>query len=138
MEPAIVAAMITTGAKVGTWLFDKWTGQKAGKEVEGYVNSHYDTIRALLTNNSVRLLRRLEDGQNHRPAELISVLYPAMGQLKREQKDQLQSEFDYRLFYLALGGLITRPTREYFITPVGVEFLRQAREKRDFMEALHG
>ncbi len=137
MEPAIVAAMISAGVKIGTWLFDKWTGQPSQRETIEYVTTHYNTLRALVTNNCMRILRRLEDGQNRSASALLEVLYPGLEQMGPEEAERLRSEFDYRLFFLALSGLITRPLREFYITPTGVEFVRQAREKRDFMEVLH-
>lgn len=136
MEPTSVAEMISAGSKIAGFLFDKWSGQKAESDVSAYVSEHYDTIRGLVSDNCMRLLKRLEDGQNRSAQELLPTVYSNFRDFEYEEIERLRSEFDYRLFFLALAGLITRPTREFYITTVGAEFVRQARERKDYFKAL--
>jgi hypothetical protein len=136
MDAAIVAGMITAGAKVGTWLFDKWPGQKIGDRTEKFISEHYDTLRGLSSDNCMRLLKRMEDGQNRSVEELFSHLYPDHESLNAKDRGRLRSEFEYRLFFMSLAGLLTRPTREFYITEAGKAFVTSARQRRDYFKVL--
>jgi hypothetical protein len=134
MEPAVIAALITAAANIGKSIFEKWSGFKTpiDKQTDDYMERHYDSFRALLSDHCVLLLKRMEDGQNHDTGELMNVVYP--NPISDELK--FSREFEYRLRFMEVIGLITQPTSEYYITPVGVSFLRRAREKRDYFRVL--
>jgi hypothetical protein len=138
MDSVVVAAMITAGTKIGQSLLEKWTGKNAEKNTVDHVSAYYDTLHGLMSDNCMRVLKRLEDGQNRSVVELMKVIYPSFEELHHEEQRRLQSEFDYRLFFMSLSGLIIRPTREFYITATGAEFIRQAREKHQYMTVLFG
>lgn len=135
MEPAIVASMINAFATIGTRVFEKWGNRPRSQEderIDERLEEHYDTLRACLTDHCVAVLKRLEDGQNRTASDLVGTVYPKLENLTRE----FETEFDYRLRYMESLGVITRPTTEYFITPVGVSFLQKARSHRDYFRVL--
>lgn len=133
MDPAVTAALIGAAASIGTSIFEKWSGRKSVDEkTDRYVEEHYDEFRALLSDHCVRILKRMEDGQNHDSGELLRAIYPDPTTDERK----VGSEFEYRLRYMEIIGLITKPTSEYYITPIGMSFLRRARERRDYFRVL--
>ena len=134
MEPTIIAALISAAASIGTSIFQKWSGSRTPLDLQTdkYVGQYYDEFRALLSDHCVRILKRMEDGQNHDAGELLGTIYT--DQINDERK--VNSEFEYRLRYMEILGLITKPTSEYYITPIGMSFLRKAREKRDYFRVL--
>lgn len=135
MEPAVVAAMISAFGSLGVKVFEKWGNAPRSREddrVDESVAEHYDTLRACLSDHCVAVLKRLEDGQNRSAMELVRVIYPSLTDVTRE----FETEFDYRLRYMESLGVITRPTTEYFITPLGISFLGHARGRRDYYRVL--
>jgi hypothetical protein len=135
MDAVVVSSMITAGAKIGTWLFDKWSGQPSDKEAQSFIDEHYDVLRGLTSDNCMRLLKRMEDGQNRSVDDLLAHLYPGNALVSAEY-GRLRSEFEYRLFFMSLAGLVIRPTREFYVTEVGKAFLNKARERRDYFKVL--
>lgn len=136
MDAAVVAAMITAGTKISTSLFEKWSGQSEDQKTRDFVEQHYNSLKGLLSDNCVRLLKRMEDGQNRTASDLITHLYPEQAKNFSAELERLQSEFEYRLFFMSLAGVIIRPTREYCITEVGKAFLNSARERKDYFKVL--
>ncbi len=135
MEPAIIASMINAFATIGTRVFEKWSNRPRSPEddkIDERLEEYYDTLRACLTDHCVAVLKRLEDGQNRTAGELVGTIYPRLENTTRE----LETEFDYRLRYMESLGVVTRPTTEYFITPLGVSFLQKARGRKDFFRVL--
>ena len=136
MEPMIVAAMISAGGKIVTSLFERWSGKTISQKTQDVLTQHYDTLKGLASDNCMRLMKRLEDGQNRSVDQLIIHLYPDYGGFSDAEKQRLRSEFEYRLFFLTLSGLVTRPTREYYITELGKAFVNEARSRRDYFNVL--
>jgi hypothetical protein len=137
MDPQIIAAMIGGVATVGSSIFEKWRGKSDTREDAGLdekLDEHYDTLRALLTDHCVAILKRLENGQNHSPQQIIPFVYSQIQFPSHVEERYFETEFEYRLQYLTTVGVLTRPTSEYYITPLGMAFLRKAREKRDYYE----
>lgn len=138
MEAPILAAMITAGANLASTMFQKWSRKPAAEEtaVQNFVGAHYDTLRALLSDHCVLILKKMEDGQNHDLAELRSWLYPDLALPSYEEQVLFEKEFEYRLRFMEAVGVITKPTSEYYITDVGMSFVQQARRNRDFFRVL--
>jgi hypothetical protein len=137
MDATIVAAMISSGTQIATTLFDKWSGTTADTKIKAYADANYNTLRGLISDNCMRILKRLEDGQNRTRKQLRESLYPDLAtSAAYSDVERLDSEFEYRLFFLTIIGVITRPTREYYITEVGKAFVSRAREKKDYFEVL--
>jgi hypothetical protein len=139
VDPQIVAAMVSSIATLGTSVFEKWGRRPRAQidtRVEERVDEHYDTLRALLTDHCVRVLKRMEDGQNHAPIELLRTIYLEVKEMGYEDVRRLEHEFEYRLRFLEVLGVVTRPTSEYFITTLGMTFLQKARDRRDYFEVL--
>lgn len=140
LEAPIIAAMITAGANVATSIFQKWSGfrTQADAEVEAFTEEHYDTYRALLTDHSVVILKKMEDGQNHDLAELRNCIYPTLTFPSYQDEIIFNKEFEYRLRFLEAIGIITQPSSEYYITSAGKAFIDRARIKRDYFRVLFG
>jgi len=136
MDPVTVAAMIKAGSDIALTIFEKWSGQTGDQKTRAFVAQHYDLLRGLVSDNCMRILKRMEDGQNRSVGELLRVLYPSAEQLGTAENERLRSEFEYRLYFLTLAGLMIRPTREFYITEVGKYFVTQARERKDYFRVL--
>jgi hypothetical protein len=139
MDATIVAAMISAGAKIAPWIYDKWSGAPrtpADEKIEGFVAENYDNLRALLTDHCVKVLKGMEDGQNHTLDELREYVYPNLNFQSYDDAGRFTKEFEYRLRYLQMVGVITQPTSEYYITKVGMTFLHTARIRRDYFRVL--
>ena len=136
MDPAVIAAMISAGTKVGMSLFDRWSGRTDDQKARAFVEKHFDAFRKLTSDNCMRLLKHMEDGQNRTVAELIVHLYPEFKKFPVEEREHLRSEFEYRLFFMSLAGLITRPTRVFYITEAGKAFVNEARKRWEYSKVL--
>src|SRR5438067_1727454 len=110
MNPTVVAAMISSGTKIAVSIFEKWSGMSSNQKTREFLVEHYDTLRGLASDNCMRVLKRLEDGQNRSTEQLLKLLYPDFASFNEGERARLQSEFDYRIFFLALAGVVTRPT----------------------------
>lgn len=128
--------MITAGSTTATWLFDKWSPAPPDQKVRDFVSKHYDVLRGLISNSCMKILRRLENGQNHSESELIVEVYPEYETMSRVEYDRLREEFKYRLYFMDLTGVIVRPTSEYYITGLGRAFINLARERKDYYDVL--
>jgi hypothetical protein len=70
MDATIVSAMIAAGTTIGTNIFEKWSGRTEPK-TQTFVDAHYNTLRGLVSDNCMKVLKRLEDGQNRSTGQLI-------------------------------------------------------------------
>ena|SRR5215213_4641847 len=140
LDPQIIAAMVSGIATLGGSIFEKWSGRttRTDERLDEKLEDHYDTLRALLTDHCVLILRKLEDGQNRETGQIVPFVYPTLTFDNYEERVRFEKEFDYRLRFMAMIGVVTRPTSEYYITPLGMSFLRKAREKRDYYGVLFG
>lgn len=135
MQAPIVAALITLGTNIAPTLFQKWSNApKTPAEVQGeeFVKQKYDDFRTLLENRSVRILVKLEDGQNRNLRQIRQLVLPDHAFRSREEEDQFDDEFAFRLKYLESTGMLTNPGGEYFITNAGMAFLAEARKRKDY------
>lgn len=82
------------------------------------------------------LLKRMEDGQNHSIDELLGHLYPEYPKARHAERRRLRAEFEYRLFFMWLLGLLTRPIRQVYITEAGKAFVSLARERGQYSKVL--
>ena len=138
MDATVIAAMISAGTQVGVSLFDKWSGRTDDQKARKYAKKHYDVLRGLTSDNCMRLLKRLEDGQNHSIDELLAHLYGEYPEARHAEQKRLRAEFEYRLFFMWLLGLLTRPIRQVYITEAGKAFVSLARERREDSKVLSG
>ena len=136
MDAAVIAAMISAGTKVGMSLFEKWSGQTDDQKARRYARKHYDVLRGLTSDNCMLLLKRMEDGQNHSIDELLGHLYPEYPKARHAERRRLRAEFEYRLFFMWLLGLLTRPIRQVYITEAGKAFVSLARERGQYSKVL--
>lgn len=118
-DPTVISAMISAIAPIGTSVFEKWGGASTQQvhQVDEKLVGAYDTLRAVLQNNSVRILRKLEDGQNRASSQLMDVISPNLARDKYDLRTALLHEIEFRLQVKETVGVITRPTSEYYITP---------------------
>jgi len=136
MDATVIAAMISAGTNIGMSLFGKWSGRTDDQEARRYARKHYRVLRGLTSDNCMRLLKRMEDGQNHSVDELLAHLYPEYPTTLRAEQKRLRAEFEYRLFFMWLLGLLTRPIRQVYITEAGKAFVSLARERREYSKIL--
>ena len=130
MEPTVLAALIVAGSKLTVSVFERWSGHTSDSKTSDFVSKHYEPYRQLCSDNCMRLLKRMEDGQNHSFVDLLDLLYP---KLDSGQSDLLH-EFEYRLGFLALAGLIVQQSvqRVAYISKAGKAFVTLARERGDY------
>jgi hypothetical protein len=131
MEPTVLAALIAAGSKLTVSVFERWSGHTSDSKISPFVSEHYETYRQLCSDKCMRLLRRMEDGQYHSFVDLLGELYP---KLDSGQSDLLHHEFEYRLMFLALAGLIVQSEQKgaYYLTKAGKAFVTLARQRMDY------
>jgi hypothetical protein len=140
MDPTVIAAIITAIASLGTSFSERFVGgsRQVDEKIFQIVKEHYDELRQHLTDPCVQILKKAEDGQNHNLEVLREAVYPNQAFSSYQDERIFNSEFDYRLRYLQLVGVLAQVGGDYFITHTGMAFLRQAREKRDYFKILFG
>ena len=138
MDPTVIAAIISAAASMGTSIFERWSGKatKVDERLDQLVKGQYEKLRRFLTDPCVKILKRAEDGQNHDMSELRDLVYPNLTFSTVQQEMILDEEFSYRLRYLQLIGALTQAGNDYYITRIGMAFLREARERKDYFKIL--
>jgi hypothetical protein len=139
MDPVIIAAIITSAAKVGPSIFQHFMGRTANveKEVQKLVSAKYPELKSCLTLSLMKLLKFGEYGDYHTVQEFRKHLYPTMTFSARKKEEAFDQEFKYRLNFLVATGFFTiSQGGEYYITQLGAGFLREARNQREFIDVL--
>lgn len=138
MDPVVISSIINAVASVGKSLFEGWSksSKKEDEKLDKIVKDNYEKLRIHMSDPCVRILRESEDRQNHDLRQLREAAYP--GTEFSSSKDELlfNKEFDYRLKYLQIAGVLSQAGTDYFITPLGMAFLREARIKKNYFDIL--
>src|SRR6266511_3617426 len=131
-DPTVIAAIITGAANIGKSIFERWSGasKNVDKRLDQFVEGEYDKLRRYLTDPSVSILKKAEDGQNHVLRDLRNFAYPNLSFSSPQEESQYDKQFDYRLRFLQLVGVLTQAVGDYYITPIGMAFLREARKRK--------
>jgi hypothetical protein len=87
----------------------------------------YDSLERVLTGGCVRALVVLSSQYNLAAEQVFDELYPALKQ--SADHSQLVHEFEYRLRFLSLLGVVNTVSSEFAITNLGLSFLREAQNK---------
>jgi hypothetical protein len=139
MEPTIIAAIISAGVKLASTFIEKWSSTKTSdakqQKVDKWVKNNYEELKGSITGNCVKLLLAVEYGESFRVDDFRKILHPQL--TLNELEIVFDLEFQYRLEYLTLIGLLNKGMREYTISRLGASFLREARQRKDYIEILH-
>jgi hypothetical protein len=131
LDPTLAAALVTASGGIIANLVERlpWGGKKDPDEGPARVTigKVYDKLRVQLTDNCAKVLLALEDGENKAPGQLVGQIVP------RPHSKKLVADFEYRLRFLCLLGLLTPVGgSEYAITKLGKAFLASARDRKDY------
>lgn len=136
MDAAIVVAMIVAFKELTISLIDKFAGVTSKEKLRSFAEQHYETLKDVCSENCMRILKQMEAGQLRRSEELLKQVYPEWTHFGACEQKRLLCEFEYRLLFLALAGLIKGPTKEYRITDLGKTFVTLARQRKDYFSIL--
>jgi hypothetical protein len=132
---------VTAAGSVLAKCLEVFTGApdpKSQDQVREVMGETYDTLRGLMTDGCVKVLRRLESGSLLYPQMIRESLYPNI-EMPTEAMTFLDKEFGYRLEYLRQCGVLNQVAgREYGITRLGLAFLEEARRRKDYYQVLFG
>ncbi len=137
MEPAVTVALISTAAKLFDTFIEMWnTSQKVDnkqRKVKNWISENYNSLRASLSENCVKLLAAVDNGKRLRVGDFLKILYPKH-KLDKRSLSLLKNELHYRLEFLVLIGVLRHLStiQRYEITRLGVAFLELARAKKDY------
>jgi pimeloyl-ACP methyl ester carboxylesterase len=139
-----------TAAKFTQWYLDTIWHAMDGKGIKSlddiqkyYAQKPYDynKLQSVITPHSMQVIHTLEDGQPRHSREIWEKVFG------KEHQGREMEEFEYRLMYLAVNGLIERNSQDghaqqiYQITPLGKAFVDEARRRghyRDMLNRLNG
>ena len=138
MDPVVIASIITAAASVGTSIFEGWSksSKKVDEKLDKLVTENYEKLRLHITDPCTRILKRSEDRQNHVLSDLREAAYPGTKFSAYTDEQQFDEQFKYRLKYLQLVGVMSQIGGDYFITPLGLAFLREARNRKEYFDIL--
>lgn len=130
-EMLIEAAAKGAAGAVTTGIIQRLLGPKSqtapDKGNEAVIDKVYPMLEGALSGGAVKTLVVLSSQYNLSREQIFDELYP---EIKPDSNhDRLLAEFEYRLRYLILLGLVTPVGSEYAITNLGLEFLRKAQDR---------
>jgi hypothetical protein len=138
MDPVIISSIITAAASIGTSIFEGWSKstKKEDEKLDKIITENYEKLRSHITDPCTRILKRSEDRQNHVLSDLRDAAYPEIKFSAYTDEKQYNEQFKYRLNYLQLVGVMFQAGGDYFITPLGMAFMREARNRKDYFDVL--
>jgi hypothetical protein len=119
-----------------------WRGEPSTdptqQQIYNLSNEKYEKLRFAVNDENMRLLLHLESCSNCNPRNLFHEVhrdyYPS---LSDRDKEFVLKEFQWRLEYLSTIGMISSVTGgQYAISHLGKNFVRRAREARDYYEVM--
>ena len=139
LAPEIIASIVTAAGEFVTRLFGDYSANRSDQDVskraDKIIAESYEDLRRVLTDNSVRVLRCVMNGQNWRVSKLRVAVHQNF-QPEHSSVTLFDDEFQYRLKYLASLGLLFEVAggREYAITPLGMAFAQTAQKQKDYFQ----
>ena len=142
MEPSIILAVTAVAGNLLGKALELFAGNRdpaSEAEVRQVAEEAYEPLKQNLSGGCVRVMKMLESGNLRYPHMLRKQFYPDVVDLSAEDMSKLDSEFRYRLEFLRQNGVVTQVAGgEYGITRLGLAFLSEARQRRDYYEELFG
>jgi len=139
MDPIITSSLIGAATSLFKTLIQTWGKDKASDKtqakVEKWADKRFEDFEQALTVNCVKILSFLEYSSGLRLPEARAKLHPEL-MLPTNEMHLFDLEFEYRLEYLRLLGILNKGLREYRLTRLGAAFLAEARKRGKFKEAL--
>jgi hypothetical protein len=131
MDPVVIASIITAAGGLASKMLEFWKHAPEDKDVEALaaniVATHYEGLKDGVTNESMTIIRCLENGEQWRPIQLWRKVFDAA-----PEEPRALHEFDYRLKYLETIGLIREGLNSYRITSLGKAFSNEARLRKEY------
>jgi len=93
------------------------------KRADDWVSCHYDAMRLAVSPRSATLLRQVCAHPGQQSRDYRKMMYPAL-HLDGDAQDHFDKEFQYRMDYLVLVGVLVQEINRYHLTEVGAAFLR--------------
>jgi hypothetical protein len=143
LETLIIPILAKASGKMLDKVIDRWwpskesTAKSVDKDAVAVLAKEdvYRALRGGLTDNCVRILKLLEDGENRRVAQIREYLHPNL-KVGAKNIQVFDAEFRYRLEYMLTIGLLARAGSEFAISRLGQAFIQRARSQKDYNKVL--
>lgn len=139
ITPSVIAAIATAAGPLLGKVLDLFGGKRDKVQdtaAQETALKAYDTLKNNVSGGCARILRLMEYGSMYYPSTIREKLYPDLA-LPSAATTPFDNELRYRLEYMRLNGLVVQITGgEYGITRLGLAFLEEARQRRDFYDEL--
>lgn len=124
-------------SKILEWGANSQTDAAKEAQADKVIKKTYDTFKGNFTDNTVKVLRVLDDETNLLPTHIRPKLYPDLALQAKATATAFDAEFRYRLEYLCLYGVVRHiGDSEYGITQFGKAFLKEARGRKHYLSVM--